>query len=265
MEIAYPIHIPIEANRVLPPTLYCGDLTGIYFQTEDDAHGRITFDKLDSTKLSRGECVPYEFAKGDDAPATENGIFPWIFKVRNSLWQAERYDYEKRYYGKSYEFGGTVEEMILDYSHYVFHFHDEFIEVIARGFWFEKSEMSLWGKPLSPGHPFLPIPNDIAQSYEKHGIRYHIVTNPIPLPELLSNTRYCAQRLLEIDIELDGSRTRSWFLQALNRLGKTVFVLNPLFGRSILTKDTMFSIDEIRAIYEKHLFEVAQRRKKMKR
>lgn len=265
MQIVKPIHIPIEADRVLPPTLHCGNLTGIYFQTEDNAHGRITFDKLDSVKLSRGECIPYEFVKGGNAPVAENGIFPWIFTVQDSPWQVERYDYEKRYYGKNYEFGGAVEEMILDYSHYVFRFHDEFIEAIARGFWFEKDDISLWNKPLSPGHPFLPIPNDIEQSYEKHGIRYYIMTNPIPLPDLLANTRYCAQRLLEIEIELDGSRSRSWNLRAINRLGKTVFILGQLFGKPILTKDTMISIDEIKPLYEKFLLEVAHRRKKMQK
>lgn len=262
MKIAKPIHIPIEADLVLSPELYLGDLTGIYFRTEDDAYGRITFDKLDSIKLSGGEYTPYEFAEGDDAPAAENGIFPWIFTVQDSQWQSERYEYKKRYYGDHYEFGGIVEEMIWDYSHYVFRFHDEFIEAIMRGFWFEKSDSSLWDKPLSPGHPFLPIPNDIEQSYEKHGICYHIITNPIPLPVLLLNTRYCAQRLLEIEIELDGSRTRNWILQAINRLGKTIFVLNQGLGKPILAKDTMISIDEIRSLYEKHLFEVAQRRKK---
>lgn len=28
-----------------------------------------------------------------------------------SKWQQERFDYENRYYGKSYEFGGDVNEM----------------------------------------------------------------------------------------------------------------------------------------------------------
>lgn len=265
MQIIKPIHIPIEADRVLPPILQCGELTGIYFRTEDNAHGRIAFDKLDSIKLSRGECLPYEFSEEDVTAAAENDIFPWIFTVQNSPWQSERYDYEKRYYGKHYEFGGTVEEMIWDYSHYVFHFHDEFIEAIARGFWFEKNDSSLWEKPLLPGHPFLPIPNDIEQCYEKHGIRYYIMTNPIPLTDLLSNTYYCAQRLLEIEIELNGSRSRSWTLMAINRLGKIVFVLSPSFGKPILTTDTLISIDEIKSLYEKHLLEVAQRRKKMKR
>jgi hypothetical protein len=49
-------------------------------------------------------------------------------------------DYENKHYGKSHEFGGNVNEMLTDLKHYLFSFHDQFMEIIARGFWFEESE-----------------------------------------------------------------------------------------------------------------------------
>lgn len=107
-----PIHVPIEADRVLPPTVLFrppSDATGIYFDTQDRLHGRITFDKLDSLNVSRGEELPYEYDYGIHAPSRD---FPWIFKVENSDWQAERYACENENYGNCYEFGGVVEEMI---------------------------------------------------------------------------------------------------------------------------------------------------------
>lgn len=59
--------------------------------------------------------------------------------IENSSWQKECFDYENKYYGSAYEFGGDVKEMITDLKHYLFSSHDQFTEVIARRFWFEEA------------------------------------------------------------------------------------------------------------------------------
>lgn len=148
-EVAKGIAIPVIADPVLGGEVFCGsELTGIYFDTIDDQYGRITFENLDSLKVCRGEVLPYETDwKERQSPS-------WVYRVENSLWQQERYSYEKKFYGTSYEFDGNVEEMRTDFGHYVFQFHDEFVEVIARGFWFEQDTNSLFKQELQEDHPF---------------------------------------------------------------------------------------------------------------
>ena len=139
METAQGIIIPIDADSVLSPQVYYADqLTGIYFTTEDDQFGRITFENLDSIKVSRGELIPYE----DDCK--EGQSYCWVLKVKDSNWLSERHQYEKRTYGSTYELGGYVDEMLTDFNHFVFRFHDQFVEAISRGFWFEKNSESLF-------------------------------------------------------------------------------------------------------------------------
>ena len=121
METVKQIRIPVIADSVLSPEFFYGDGTGIYFVTGDDQYGRITFENLESVKICRGEVMPYkvDYSLGDRGT--------WIYQVENSKWQQERFDYENRYYGKSYEFGGDVNEMLTDFKHYLFSFHDQFI------------------------------------------------------------------------------------------------------------------------------------------
>ena len=152
MELAKGILIPVLADTISTPDVYYGDtLTGIYFATEDEQFGRITFENLDALKVCRGEDLPFtdNWEEGQD--------ITWIYEVKNSKWLQERFQYEKDKYGSSYEFGGNVNEMLTDFKHYTFQFHDQFIEVIARGFWFEKDETSLFGKELQVGHPFVVV------------------------------------------------------------------------------------------------------------
>lgn len=86
--------------------------------------------------------MPYKYNYGND------GSDIWVYKIENTQWLTERFQYENKNYGCSYEFGGNVNEMLTDFNHYLFSFHDQFVEVIARGFWFEKSEKILFKQPL---------------------------------------------------------------------------------------------------------------------
>ncbi len=115
MELVKRISIPVEADSVLSPDVYYGDkLTGIYFHTSDDQFGRITFNNLDAIKICRGEMMPYEY----NWETHERGV--WVFKIENSKWLTERFNYESDHYGSSYEFGGNVNEMLTGFSHYLF-------------------------------------------------------------------------------------------------------------------------------------------------
>ena len=56
-EIVHRIKIPIVADNVLSPQVHYGSVhhnepvTGIYFNTQDELYGRITFENFDSLKI----------------------------------------------------------------------------------------------------------------------------------------------------------------------------------------------------------------------
>jgi len=199
MEIARGIIVPVQPDQVLSPDVYYGrPVTGIYFITEEDHYGRITFEKLDAIKISRGEWIPFEDDWEEEPP------YCWVWKVDNSAWQTERYQYEKRFYGSAYEFGGNVDEMLTDFNHFVFLFHDQFVEAIAKGFWYETSDESLFGKELTKGHPFLPLPENNSFKIQASNLICQVRTNPAPIDELKKNAEFCSQKLFEFALELDG-------------------------------------------------------------
>lgn len=260
MELVKAFKIPVIADVVLSPEVYYGDdTTAICFTTQDDNFGRITFNNLDAIKVCRGEMMPYQYNYGSDGP----GI--WVYKIENSQWLEERYQYEKKHYGSSYEFGGNVSEMLTDFSHYLFSFHDQFVEVIAKGFWFEQSETSLFKQPLQLGHPFLNLPETKVQIAEIAEIKYKVIFNPTAIDLLIENSRYCQQPLIEIAIELDGKYAINHTLLLMQRQGKLISLLRHFFGRPTFEKDGVATFDDIKPLIEKEIFEIAERRKQMRK
>lgn len=269
-QLAKPIWIPVQADLVLPPVVVYGQsdgikVTGIYFHTEDDEFGRITFNALDAIKVCRGESMPYSNDYFSQAQRKYGDPYPWVWRVENSLWHLERYQYEKEHYGRSYEWGGDVNEMLTDYYHYHFHFHDQFVDVIARGFWYEKSHENLFGKELPSGHPMLSLQEINVRYFEKHGIKYKVINNTLHEEELVHNTDFCPQILYEIHSEFNEEYSLHWFTEFLRRNCKPTAIVKPVFGRPILTQEGIVSFEKIQAQYEKELAEVAKRRKQMKK
>lgn len=260
MELVKAIKIPIIADFVLSPDVYYGDnITGIYFETNDDQFGRITFNNLDAIKVCRGETMPYKYNYGND----EADI--WVYKIENSQWLTERFQYENKHYSSSYEFGGNVNEMLTDFSHYLFSFHDQFVEVIARGFWFEKSEKSLFKQPLQQGHPFLNLPESKNEIFEVAGIKYKAIFNPTSIEELIKNSEFCQQTLIEIATEFDGKYSINCTLLLMQRQGKLISVLRQFFGRPTFEKGGVANFDDIKPIIDKEIIDIAERIKQMKK
>ena len=256
MELAIGILIPLEADYVLEPEVYYGnELTGIYFQSSDEEYGRITFENLDALKVCRGENLPYpdNWLEGQD--------FCWVYKVDNSNWKKERYKYEKENYGDSYEFGGNVDEMLSDFSHYIFKFHDQFIEVIARGFWYEKDITSLIKKPLQKGHPFLELDNSKNEKLEAHTLSCQIRRNKKSKEELIKNAELCSQKLIEFALELEGEPTINHSLMLFYRNNKLITNLIGSFGNEIVAFDKIANYDDVRPHIETYMKEVYERRK----
>ncbi len=265
MEKAKKIIIPVTADEVLSPQVFYGEeildgikCTGIYFVTNDTQYGRISFDKLDSLKVSRGEYLPYE----DDVDISSEEPYPWVFKVEKSNWLKQRFDYENSNYGKRYEFGRNVNEMLTDFNHYIFRFHDEFIEVIARGFWYEKNIDSLLDKELPLGHPLVDLSEDNMDKFVTNCITCQVRKNPKTNEEIIKDAKLCPQKIMQFALEFDDKATVSMTLTALYRKDKLISVLNPIFGDEIMQFDGFASFDEVKPYIDEYMKEVCARRKK---
>jgi hypothetical protein len=249
------IHIPVIADYVLSPQVCYGyDGTSICFRTEDEQYGRITFENLDAIKVCRGEISPYAYEYERDV---------WIYQVENSLWQKERFDYENRVYGSSYEFGGNVKDMLTDFSHYFFSFHDQFVEAIARGFWFEKDSESLFGKPLQYGHPFLELPAEGCEILELSKLKLQVRKNPKPIEQLANDAQYCTQTIAEFALELEGHASVYHALSLAYRSEKLISCLRAYFGKEVFAKEGIATIDDALPYVAQYAQEVYERRQAM--
>jgi hypothetical protein len=252
------IAVPILADLVEKPIVtYGAGPTSINFMTQDERWGRVTFEKLDSLRVSRGEYEPY--------PMDWNGgrRVHWVSVVSPSSWLRERYEYERRCYGQAYEFSGDVDEMLRDFSHYVFSFHDQFVEVLCAGIWFELADVCIGDRELGPNHPLLDLPPSDADSFEAHGITCQIRCNPKPLDELMENAMLCSQKLLQFAAHLDGSACVNWTLDFRVRDEGVQSYLKSHFGKVEKTFEGIAALEDVRSHVEEWLRQVRERRKQM--
>lgn len=257
------IRIPVIRDSVFSPQIHYGNqaynepITGIYFNTEDEMYGRITFEHLDSLKLCRGEMFPFTF----DWETYETG--DWVFEVENSKWLMERYMYEKEHYGSAYEFGADVEEMKTDFKHYLFSFHDEFIEVIAKGFWFEKSNETLFGKPLQEGHAFLPIMKETEFPIEAFGLKSIVRFNEKSEARIIKDSKFCNQTVMDFALD-EGNKSVNHSVRLANNKGKITVHLRGFFAKKQVSFEGIPTLEQVKPYIEEYLEEVAGRRNKNK-
>jgi hypothetical protein len=253
-QFAKPIKIPIIADSVASPELYYKKgFDAIYFYTSDEKYGRITFEGLDSIKISRGEYMPYKHNYDLSADI-------WVYEIENSKWQQERYNYEKKHYANAYEFGGNVDEMLTDYKHYLFEFHDEFIEAITKGFWFEQDEKRLSKKKLLDNHPFLPLSEENALKLEADTIIARVRINPSPKNELIVNAKFCSQKLFEFVVELDGKISVVQEVVTLYRSANLVSVLRGFFGKETAIFNGVATLEQVKPYFERETNEIEANR-----
>ena len=192
---------PFQADPVMAPGLRYdgGSLVLFYIAVDEESHVRVTFEGLDSMRVSRGESSPYWSEENDDHSS--------IAVVRPSAWLKERHEYESAAYGESYEWGRGADTMLVDTHHYLFLFHDEFVEVLARGVWFElQAEPLRHTHDLGPGHPLGVLPPEARlDSGEYDGIRFEVRSPSRPEAHLVADARLCSQPLFQLLI--DGAST----------------------------------------------------------
>lgn len=238
-----PLKIPVIADYVLSPIVVYGpDFTSICFETEEEQFGRIVVQSLDALKVCRGQIPPYETS----LDSVELGAEIWVYRVEDSQWLKERYAYEKQNYGDAYEWGNSVEEMLTDYSHYFFRFHDEFIEVIAKGFWYEQSTTSLLNESLPIGHPFLPIDTDRIDSFELLGQRFEIRQNSLGIEELEKQLVCCQISFMEVwNVTTDLPYLEGTLKVKKNGKQLISFYQEP-FGKAVTLKTAWMELEEFK-------------------
>ena len=256
MERIYQFDVPVEADSIDSPIVqYGGDASAIHFTTTDHQWGRVTFERLDSIKVSRGEHEPFPRASGEP--------YNWVSTISESEWLKSRHEYESEHYGRSCNFGGNVDEMLTEYCHYLLSFHDEFVEAIAAGIWIDTDSVMLTSKPTS-GHPLNGIAHiDEFEQIEAHGIVCQVRRNPLPTEQIERNARLCSQTLLEVGANLDGSVNTNWRLTHREINGTSRTFLRNYFGNSVQTYNQIPTLDEIRPLIDQWLFEVRERKRKM--
>jgi hypothetical protein len=258
MQIAKGLVVPVRADSVLTPEFYYGDnLTGIYFVTDDDLFGRITFNNLDSVKISRGEYLPFT-SDWDEKSAM---AYPWVYEIEGSQWLKARHDYEVRHYQDCYEFGGDVDEMLIDFRHYLFSFHDQFIEVIARGFWFETAVESLKNQPLSIDHPIQPLPKTNGTTLSAYGLISYVRFNPLDIVTLKRHACYHQQTLMEFRLDNQDAKHADHRLSLERRGDRFITRLSGYMGNNIAIFEHIAALEEIKPYIERYLCQVAERRK----
>lgn len=253
------IDVPVVADPVEAPTVtYSEGATSIKFLTQDDRWARVTFEKLDSIRICRGEYDPY--------PSERKGGHPirWVSEVIPSPWLRERYEYEKRYYGQAYEWTGDVDGMLRDFSHYVFTFHDQFVEVIAAGIWFETFEESLDIEEPGATHPLRDLPRPAHPDVlNAHGIVCEVWPNTRPLDQILEDAKLCSQKLLQFALVLESAPRANCTLSVRVRHGKVKSSLSRRFGRDLATFDGVAGFENVRPYLEEWLAEVKENRKRL--
>ncbi len=224
-----PFAVPLVADSVLGPRLAYGSmpvgsvgderpLDVLLFPMEDDSIGRVTFEGLDAIRAARGELLPYE---RQEVPNTQG---EWVYLIEGSAWLEERHRYELGHY----------ETPLLDrYDHYLFSFHDEFVEAIALGIWFDKPAPSaLLSRPAE--HPLLDLPESaIEERSTSFEIDWEMRVNPRETSELVEDSYLCSQRLLQYNnLVLDGTSREHASVWLRIRRGRSVSTfVTGFFGR----------------------------------
>ena len=221
-EVAVALRVPLIADPVDSPQVRWGSsapggdhLTAVVFPVRDEESiGRVTFEELDAIRVARGEYLPFE-QRDESYEGWE-----WVYVVENSRWLEERHRYEDHHYDSP---------LVESHDHYVFSFHDEFVEAIARGIWLDKPE-AVRPFSLPATHPLRELPEDTAtERSESFGVGWELRMNPTPIDQLIEASRFCSQRLFQYNLILDGSNTEQATVWVRTRRGMTVssFVTGP--------------------------------------
>lgn len=247
--------VPLQTDSVAPHRLVTGSLevaggswnptvasTALFFEKADDHRiGRVTFEGMDSLRVSRGEYNPYD----DD-----HDFSSWVYVVENSPWLAERHDYEWSHYQ-------TL--LLATHQHYLFVFHDDFVEVIAEGIWFDAPK----GDPLAVGddHPLVGISSSRREHGLTAGLEWELVRTLRDGADLLRDAEWCSQPLFSFALTLDGQRMPDYTAWLRVRDGVARSSLRGPWVGEVAAQGGTASPADFLGAWENHCAEVADRRR----
>jgi hypothetical protein len=260
---AQALTVPLAADPVAPPRLVYGSLglasasgrdeayPAVYFEISGGSLGRITFEGLDAVKAARGELLPY----GTASPRIPGD---WVFTVAESPWLAERHRYEMQLYSTP---------LLETHLHYVFQFHDEFVEAIARGIWLDTADPSRpFDRPTQ--HPLAPLPDSLPG--ERHlspsGIEWELRRSPITDSELANRSHLCSQRVWQLNLILDGRSSEGASIWLRTRNGRTTSrLIRPWPPGELGSHEGPAQPHDFTEAWEECLAAIAKRRRAMRR
>ena len=262
---ARPLSVPLQADSVLSPRLAFGHLplfpadadyppNAIYFSlpADEGGLGRVTFEGLDAVRGSRGEHLPFPRA----VPLTEPArIRDWVFEVFDSPWLAERHAYENRHY----------QTPLLDtHQHYLFSFHDQFIEAIAQGVWFDKPDPD---EPLvSPSsHPLASFSqvDPVETRRSPSGIQWELRRCRKDEVTLIRDSHLCSQRLYQFNLVLDGESREAASVWLRTSRGRTYSRMTRNWVSELARCGGLATPHHFLSAWERYMAEVADRRRSM--
>lgn len=254
------LQVPVTADSVAPPRLVYGGLQLIPCTDEDDGYaavyfpvagsgalGRVTFEGLDAVRGARGEMPPYDLT----SPRVPGD---WVFTVESSPWLAERHHYEMQFYSTP---------LLQTHQHYVFWFHDEFVEAIAEGIWLDLADPARpWARPAR--HPLATLdpalPAQLTRSAA--GIDWELRRAPVCDDDLIRDSALCSQRLYQLDLVLDGHSREAasiWLRTRNDQL--TSRLIRPWPGGELARQDGIAHPRDFTQPWEAYLEGVAERRR----
>jgi hypothetical protein len=259
-EQARALPVPLATDSVAPFRLTQGSLAlaggselerdvvsdALFFEVRDEGVlGRVTFEGLDALRASRGELAPYPDG---------NDFSSWVYVIDDSRWLQERHDYEWRNYQTP---------LLESHLHYVFRFHDDYVEALASGIWLDRPNASDPFR-ITGEHPFgeLTRGDVLVEKGQRSGIDWDLWIPRHPIDELVQNSRLCSQRLFEFGMHLDGARIGVSGCWLRDRNG-----LRSRLGRSwvgeFASRDGIAKPEDFMSVWLKYCDEVAERRRAM--
>lgn len=251
--------VPITADSVAPCRLTFGYLpvagaddgtsspadNALFFETAEGTLGRVTFEGLDAVRASRGEVSPY-----DDA----HDFSSWVYNVLDSAWLAERH---------AYEWSNYETPLLETHQHYLFRFHDEFVEAIAQGIWIDTVPPS---DPFTVGadHPGSTLAlGGVVDVGEAHGLQWRVRSSEADQQTLVANSALCSQRLFEFSLHLDGKDSVCASALVRTRDGRTRTHLTRPWAGVVASVEGVATAKDFANDWDEYCRGVAERRREM--
>ena len=118
--------------------------------------------------------------------------------------------------------------------------------MIAKGFLFEKGDSSFVGKPLPKEHPFLSIDNVYTDSLTIAKKKYNLKINPKSINQLIEDSTYCQQKLVEVYLTLPEKDFQEGSLRIKKIKDKIISFYQPTFGKAVFIKEGIATIEDLK-------------------